>query len=95
MEEDDWKTATCFSLFLNGKVLKAQNNEKGEISTDDFLLLFNHGNKDQVIKFPEEKNTGNWKLVINTGIKGEQFEEIEVLKKMVVEAKSIIIFRAV
>ncbi|MDY0906389.1 glycogen debranching protein GlgX [Pedobacter sp. CFBP9032] len=95
MKEEDWKTATCFSLFLNGKVVKAQNNEKGEISTDDFLLLFNHGNQDQVIKFPEQKNTGNWKLIINTGTNRDQFEKFEVLKEMVVEAKSIIIFRAV
>jgi isoamylase len=73
MGADDWNTARCFGLMLDGRAQPSGIRKRGEDAT--LLLIYNAWHDLVEFKLPSVSDQ-HWKLMIDTNI-SEQEEEQE------------------
>ncbi|MGH3048844.1 MAG: glycogen debranching enzyme, partial [Gaiellaceae bacterium] len=95
MTRRDWENgeARSIGVFLNGEELDAETERGLEVRDDSFLILFNGHYEDMTFRLPARRFATRWELELATGSCSYERERALAGARVVVESRSVALFR--
>jgi len=100
MDEHEWDNGSAKSLqvFLNGRNLPGLAKRGDKPKCENFLILFNAGEKDVIFKLPERKWGQSWKRILDTvepALNGEGPYYFQAEHEIVMKDRSVVVLQNV
>jgi isoamylase len=97
MAQRDWRAEhmRVLGVFLNGRELQAHDPQGEPVVDDDFVLLFNANQEDEVFTLPSRRFGRRWQLVLSTADPAAEQSVFPARGLVPLEALSVVVLQAV
>jgi len=95
MTRRDWENggARAIGVFLNGDELGSETPRGDEVRDDSFLVLFNAHYEDMEFRLPARRFGARWELELHTGRCDCGDGRLTAGARVLVESRSLVVFR--